>query len=198
MEMEFAEENIMVRFVDLGEGYDGDFNPQDPYDERLLRFDVLTREGKGDWEDVPGGSYCTSLPVDLPEEPTRLALKLILETVKPWIQRGESIKGLCDKLSGIDPTWLKNTRWKDRIRAYGYAVYVSYSQRDEARASFRRQALYSKWRQTMTDTMNQGRIFDAALCLLRDVLDEGLAAPLLGKDEESVNLADLNRVREAI
>ena len=55
--------NIKVSFVNADEGINGDYNPEDPDDINLLRFDVdIFRNGE--WEEVPDASYCTNLSVN--------------------------------------------------------------------------------------------------------------------------------------
>jgi len=39
-DFEMIRDNIMVEWVELGEGLCGDYNPDDPDDIELLRFDV--------------------------------------------------------------------------------------------------------------------------------------------------------------
>ncbi len=50
---------VRVDWVNLGEGLSGDYNPQDPEDENLLRFDVYVMNNEGEWEEVEDASYCT-------------------------------------------------------------------------------------------------------------------------------------------
>ena len=48
-----------------GEGLYGDYNPEDPDDIQLLRFDVYTRSKDGDeWRPVDDASYCTYVPLN--------------------------------------------------------------------------------------------------------------------------------------
>ena len=64
--------DVRVSFVYCEEGYGGDYNPEDPDDDPLLRMDVAVREemnyphtdgpnGDG-WENVSSSSYCTGMP----------------------------------------------------------------------------------------------------------------------------------------
>ena len=58
-------EHVRVDWYRAGEGWWGDFNPEDPDDEELLRFDVYYRnDEREDWEPVDDASYCTGNPVD--------------------------------------------------------------------------------------------------------------------------------------
>ena len=75
--------DYMAEWNDIGEGLSGDYDPNDPDDRRLLRFDVYERVA-GQWWPVDGGSYCTGLPVDTPYEQLADGLTVILrECNKP-------------------------------------------------------------------------------------------------------------------
>ena len=58
--MELKKGNLRVSFVQLGEGWGGDYDPDDPDDEELLRLD-FHRLVDGEWEEI--ASYCTAMPV---------------------------------------------------------------------------------------------------------------------------------------
>jgi hypothetical protein len=76
----YEADNIRVEFVELGEGRDGDYDPSDPTDIELLRFDVsmqLGEPGEDEWEVVDDGSYCCGIPVDATEEQKQEALRYI-------------------------------------------------------------------------------------------------------------------------
>ncbi len=65
--------------TELGEGWNGEYNPDDPEDEELVRFDMYRERNEKDWWDADHGehvngrfvswyapqdsSYCTALPV---------------------------------------------------------------------------------------------------------------------------------------
>lgn len=57
-------EKVRVDIVYLGEGRDGDYDPDDPEDVGLVRFDAhdLTGQGRSDQD----ASYCTSIPLETP------------------------------------------------------------------------------------------------------------------------------------
>lgn len=57
--------NVRVILTHIGEGYSGDYNPDDPEDEPLYRFDVFVYQ-YGEWELVPDASYCTGLSINAP------------------------------------------------------------------------------------------------------------------------------------
>ena len=101
-----AKPNIMVVWEWIGEGYEGDYNEDDPDDAPLLRFSVLTREQHptegdvGDWEPAEDASYCTENVIDTPEADLKdMGLEILREFA--------SGKGM-DRMSWITPTrdWL--------------------------------------------------------------------------------------------
>ena len=51
-----------LEWVDLGEGFDGDYDPENPDDRPLLRADLYA-----DGEAIEGASYCTQAPVTTPD-----------------------------------------------------------------------------------------------------------------------------------
>ena len=85
----YYSDDVRVEFVALGEGRDGDYNPDDPNDVELLRFDVYVRWDEPEapesgfvsegieWASVDDGSYCCGIPVDATEEQKQAALKWI-------------------------------------------------------------------------------------------------------------------------
>jgi len=90
--------NIRVEFNNIGEGYHGDFNPNDPDDCLLLRFDISKRSDTG-WEPVEDASRCTQLPVGAAPE---IIFKRALEAhdaVHDALMAGDGIRTICDKLS---------------------------------------------------------------------------------------------------
>lgn len=86
---------ITVEVDHIGEGWWGDYNPNDPADKPLLRFYVL-RNG----EYLDDASYCTQT-VDC-EENADLLAAFVLDAVIDFAQNRESIKKLCERLSWVD------------------------------------------------------------------------------------------------
>lgn len=98
---------VRVEWVNLDEGWSGDYNPEDPKDENLLRFDVsrfnhLTKA----WYAIEDASYCTRVPADTPVTKLKKLLALIMDRVGDDVRVGRSIKRLCEELSWIEPAWL--------------------------------------------------------------------------------------------
>jgi hypothetical protein len=85
----------------IGEGVMEDYDPSDPKDEPLLRFDLDVLED-GVWSEVDNGSYCTQLnALNMTDELTDKALKLILSKVDSAIH-ANSHKRICEELSWIN------------------------------------------------------------------------------------------------
>ena len=66
---------LRVDWYNAGEGICGDYNPDDPQDVNLLRFDVYimekTKAGNDsdkDWIAVEDASYCTNMPANASNE----------------------------------------------------------------------------------------------------------------------------------
>ena len=70
--------NIRVAWVCLGEGYNGEYDPNDPEDELLLRLDVAVKnEETDDWETAE--SRCTCFAASAPQQDQEAALEILLD-----------------------------------------------------------------------------------------------------------------------
>lgn len=83
--MELISEDGMYRvaWINLGEGICEDYDPDDPGDENLLRFDVYVRDqdapaDEEGWLDPDDASYCTNMPADAPVWMLERGLEAIL------------------------------------------------------------------------------------------------------------------------
>jgi len=106
-----------VEWIDIGEGWSGDYNPDDPTDTPLLRFDVLELtkvEGlfsdspELEWEVLDDASYCTQMPADTSEADLRRAAEIIMDAT----YGKTNIKKICEELSWISPGWLEQPELK--------------------------------------------------------------------------------------
>lgn len=86
---------------ETNEGWNGDYDPNDPTDTLLLRFDV-DHMVDGDWEPVDNGSMCTGLPASLSSDKADMALRIIMNEVGDPVRAGYSIKKTCERLSWIE------------------------------------------------------------------------------------------------
>ena len=93
-------ERFRVDWYNCGEGFNGDYNPEDPNDINFLRFDVYYMND-GQWEEVEDASYCTTVPAT--ESPIRLKnlLEGILHEYSLTDYPNCSVKKLGESLSWI-------------------------------------------------------------------------------------------------
>lgn len=116
--IELIKDRVKVKWVDLGEGWCGEYSPDDPDDEELLRFDVFFWEpsedgwdeynGKtGNWGDPGDASYCTRFPYNSTLEEQQKGLQIIMANVYDPLMSGYSIKKMCEELSWIGLDWLE-------------------------------------------------------------------------------------------
>lgn len=101
--MELISGNIKVEWVDLGEGLCGDYNPDDPEDIPLLRFDISVLRD-GEWEIKEDGSHCTQFPATASSAEKATGLAILMNRVRDVLADDidASIKKLAEELSWID------------------------------------------------------------------------------------------------
>lgn len=106
--------DLRVTWVDLGERLFGDSgDSDDPDDVSVLRFDVHRRDRDADgnalpsWGAIEDASYCTRVPASTDELTRMRLLEYIMDEIYEPASEGRSIKRLCQKLSWIEPRWLK-------------------------------------------------------------------------------------------
>lgn len=103
MNYELIKNNVRVCLDDeCGEGWNGDYNPDDSDDQMLLRFSVDVRDGET-WVGVDSASYCTQLPNTISSEQARVFLDVIMREVYDALQSEASIKRTCERLSWTKP-----------------------------------------------------------------------------------------------
>ncbi len=68
---------VRVAWVCLGEGYNGEYDPRDPEDELLLRFNLFLKdETSGEWR--PAGSRLTCFAAKASVKDKKAALDILL------------------------------------------------------------------------------------------------------------------------
>lgn len=98
---------IKVSLVNLDEGINGDYDPDDPEDVNLLRFDVYYRnpeEGLDDWEPVDDASYCTNVEANSTKEHLEKVVRTLFKRYRDEyrnIATGGSVKKMGEELSHI-------------------------------------------------------------------------------------------------
>lgn len=102
---------LRIDWVNIGEGHCGDYDPDDPEDENLLRFDAYVnanydKDDEPNWEEIDDASYCTNVPATT-------SMKRLVELCKILHRRyrdavysypiPHSVKKLGEELSWISP-----------------------------------------------------------------------------------------------
>lgn len=100
--MSIEDDILRVDWYDCYEGLCGDYNPEDPNDVHLLRFDVYQKYDD-EWMPVEDASYCTQMPYETEPDILERALKSIFKEYKAGIIAGVSVKKLGEHLSWISP-----------------------------------------------------------------------------------------------
>lgn len=110
--------DVAVEWYNAGEGLYGEFNPYDPDDQSLLRFDFYARKD-GKWITVLDASYCTQVPVNTPDDVLANLLEVLMDEGEDAIQialsegdrhmYGDEIapagRRVFEELSWISPDW---------------------------------------------------------------------------------------------
>ena len=100
-EVTLTRKGVRVDIEYIGEGYSGDYNPDDPEDEPLLRFSVY-QSGANHWDQVNDGSYCTCLSAKIDELDKAMVAKIIMDEVYGPISTGTRPKRAMEWLSHLD------------------------------------------------------------------------------------------------
>ena len=76
-ELELVKDNVKVIWENIGEGYNGDYDEEDPEDDNLLRFTVYVKEDEC-WMQVDDSSYCTYVTADTDNEKLMELLNVLM------------------------------------------------------------------------------------------------------------------------
>jgi hypothetical protein len=91
-----------------GEGWNGEYDPDDPTDTALLRFYVSARtypfRDDQDFAELEGGSYCTATPADTPIEQKEQLLRMVAAAAVDGLE--SSFGRAMEEASWISPDWL--------------------------------------------------------------------------------------------
>jgi hypothetical protein len=93
--------NVRIDWVNLGEGFDGDYDPENPDDVNLLRFDAYRFDGN-DWVEVEDSSYCTQVPANTNHATLRRILSSFMDYIYDDIVSVGKSKRKCEQLSWTD------------------------------------------------------------------------------------------------
>ena len=92
-----------LEWVYLGEGYDLDFDPDDPDDEPLLRFDVYVWDDGGWNGEISDTSYCTQNNVKTSaDDLIMMGRNILMDFAEAW-DDGSSGKKILERCSWITP-----------------------------------------------------------------------------------------------
>ena len=114
--MSIHDDVLRVDWYEAGEGLYGDYNPDNPEDQELLRFDVYIKKNPKPWDnsddgwrEVEDASYCTLIPINTSEEILEKALRYIFSEYRDVIKDNNypSVKKLGERLSWISPDMFK-------------------------------------------------------------------------------------------
>jgi hypothetical protein len=94
--------NVRIDWVNLHEGFDGDYDPENPDDVNLLRFDVYRHDGH-DWVEVEDGSYCTQIPANTNHATLRRILRSFMDYIYDDVVSVGKAKRKCEQLSWTSP-----------------------------------------------------------------------------------------------
>ena len=98
----------LLRFdwYNAGEGWYGDYDPDDPTDANLLRFDGYIKNDIGEWEELEDSSYCTRTRADTTMDWLKDLLHIIYKRYSDVVTEYPcciSVKKLGEELSWISP-----------------------------------------------------------------------------------------------
>jgi hypothetical protein len=99
--MELIKGLVKIELEYIGEGLNGDFNPNDPDDIKLLRYTV-SRIEDDDIVPIDDASYCTLLPESASSTIQTKALYYLMSRLYEPITQGLYIKKLCEDLSWLE------------------------------------------------------------------------------------------------
>jgi len=101
--MELIHNNYKAEWVDLDEGLNGMYDPNDPEDIALLRFDTYELID-GEWEEIPDGSYCTNMPAHADRGALKAGLAMIVNELDDC---SGNPKKVLEKLAWMSPDWVE-------------------------------------------------------------------------------------------
>ena len=109
-ELELIKDNVKVCWANIGEGYEGDYDEDDPEDENLLRYDVYVYDTynedceEGYWRAIDDASYCTYVSADTDNETLMKLLNVLMRNFYDVLHDdiNASVKKLAERMSWIN------------------------------------------------------------------------------------------------
>lgn len=97
----YTKGSVRVEWENLDEGWNGEYDPDDPDDQNLLRFAIYKKDKDGKWEALDNGTWCTFFYEGVEEGKLKAALKHIMSHVyDSVVEYGECS---CASLSHVNP-----------------------------------------------------------------------------------------------
>jgi len=113
---------VMVEWVSIGEGLQGEYDPDNPEDVELLRYDAYVRSIDPDtdeqrgleidfmrdgWGTLQDSSYCTQTPASTPRETLKQLAQLMADRLADKLDAGW--KRTAEEMSWAHPDWVTPT-----------------------------------------------------------------------------------------
>lgn len=109
--------DVAVEWYNADEGLCGEYDPTDPQDVNMLRFDFYGKKNN-EWLPVIDGSYCTAVPASTPDEVLARLLELLMDRGEDAVQVAlaedrhtysneitPADHHIFEELSWVDPSW---------------------------------------------------------------------------------------------
>ncbi len=104
-----SDNKLRVDFEHIGEGWSGDYNPDDKEDNPLVRYTVSVRRPDADpdaWEQMDDASYCTRIPLATSNDDMGVLAAIVYDRFADVVDNyldSESVKRLGEELSYLSP-----------------------------------------------------------------------------------------------
>lgn len=125
-------DRLAVELAHVGEGWEGEYDADNPDDEPLLRFSVLGQTLDGEWVALDRTSYCTGLSAHAAWEVRLAAAAQVFNEVAPLLspgpgeeiteETGQNAKRTCQDLSRLNekeleplPSLVRAQRKRDEL-----------------------------------------------------------------------------------
>lgn len=119
MEIERESENFKMILVELGESYEGEYDPEDPESVSLLRLDIIYKKEE-DEGTIQNGSFCTCIPATTDIDGLKVFLKTVLDHAEDLLLRyGEDSMGTISRILGLYSWYDENSNFKMRAKEIG-------------------------------------------------------------------------------
>lgn len=118
LRMTLIKGNVRIDWTNIGEGVSGDFDPEDPEDENLLRFDLYRRQNrKAGWDELE--SYCTNTRADTPADQLHALLEILMDQFFEPASDNQSVRRAAQEMSWISADWIES-----RTERFGRHAWV--------------------------------------------------------------------------